>query len=99
MAIRKAVIEDKNSIGELLAQLGYPTTPDHLERKMLTIFLNPNALLLVYEADKRVVAFMAIDFITQVALKGDFARISYFAVDKEYRSKGIGKEMEEYFES
>ena len=98
MPIRQAALEDKYRISELLKQLGYPDTIDFIEKKMLSISLNPNASLLVYEVDRDVVAFMAIDFIPQIALKGDFARLSYFAVDSKYRSKGIGKEMEAYLE-
>jgi GNAT superfamily N-acetyltransferase len=98
MGIRKTTIEDAHSIAELLEQLGYPGTEHFLREKMLAIQTNPNALLIVYEDAGKVIAFMAIDFITQIALKGDFARLSYFVVDNKYRSKGIGKEMEQYFE-
>jgi GNAT superfamily N-acetyltransferase len=98
MSIRKAIINDKERIVDLLEQLGYPDTGSFIEEKMISIFNNAKASLLVYEVETTVVAFMAIDFITQIALKGDFARISYFAVDDKYRSNGIGKEMEEYFE-
>ena len=98
MPIRKATIADEHNIADLLEQLGYPNTQSFLKEKMLSILRNRNTILLVYEDARKVVAFMAIDFITQIALKGDFARLSYFAVDNKYRSKGVGKEMEEYFE-
>jgi GNAT superfamily N-acetyltransferase len=47
-------------------------------------------------AQPEVVALVSLHFIPQLALAGDFARISYFAVDDRFRSKGIGQEMEEY---
>ena len=47
-------------------------------------------------AQPEVVALVSLQFIPQLALAGDFARISYFAVDGRFRSKGIGQEMEEY---
>jgi len=45
-----------------------------------------------------VVAFISVNFITQLALEGDIARISYFAVDKSARGEGIGAQMEAYCE-
>ena len=47
-------------------------------------------------AQPEVVAFVSLHFIPQLALAGDFARISYFAVDDRFRSKGIGHQMEEH---
>ncbi|PEE36729.1 GNAT family N-acetyltransferase [Bacillus pseudomycoides] len=57
---------------------------------------HPDEELLVYEDNERVIAFISLHFIPQFALKGDFARISYFAVDTTIRSKGIGREIEEF---
>jgi len=42
----------------------------------------------------QILAFLSLHFIPQIALKGDFARISYFAVDATTRSKGIGAQLE-----
>jgi GNAT superfamily N-acetyltransferase len=95
MAIRKAGAKDKGRIGELLHQLGYPNTESFLERKMKTIEANPNSELFVYENDLKIVALISIDFIPQLALEGDFARISYLAVDEAIRSNGIGRALEE----
>ncbi|MGX6446357.1 GNAT family N-acetyltransferase [Neobacillus sp. K501] len=58
--------------------------------------MDPNEELLVFEEEKSVIALISIHFIPQLAVKGDFARISYFAVDKNIRSKGIGSKIEEY---
>jgi GNAT superfamily N-acetyltransferase len=53
-------------------------------------------VLLVFEEDQSVIALISVHFIPQLVVKGDFARISYFAVDKNIRSKGIGRKFEEY---
>jgi GNAT superfamily N-acetyltransferase len=42
-----------------------------------------------------ILGFLSLHFIPQIALPGDFARISYFAVDNEARSHGIGRQLEE----
>lgn len=96
VGIRKAQVEDWQRVKELLEQLGYPDTDSFLQTKMRTLLADPDEELLVYELGHRVVAVMSLHFIPQLALGGDFARISYFAVDEEVRSQGIGREMEAY---
>jgi len=39
--------------------------------------------------------FLSLHFIPQIALRGNFARISYFAVDEDARSQGIGRLLED----
>lgn len=50
--------------------------------------------LLVVEDEGQVIAFISVHFIPQIALEGDFARISDFAVDQNIRSKGVGRLVE-----
>jgi len=93
MGIRKARISDGNTIITLLDQLGYPQTNFFINEKIERLLECPDAQLLVYELAGQVAAFISLHFIPQIALEGDFARISYFAVDSAYRSQGIGHEM------
>jgi GNAT superfamily N-acetyltransferase len=96
MNIRKATIEDEPIIEKLLDQLDYSDTKPFLKQKIEIIDQNPNSGLFVYELNENVVAFICVDFTPQLALKGDFARISYLSVDSSVRSKGIGKQLEEF---
>jgi len=96
VGIRNAEISDWKEIMELLKQLDYWNTDSFLQDKIKLLLNDPNEKLLVYEEDKRVVAVISIHFIPQLAVEGDFARISYFAVDKEVRGKGIGRKLEEH---
>ncbi|SDX28748.1 Acetyltransferase (GNAT) family protein [Hydrobacter penzbergensis] len=98
MPVRKAVSADCDAIEDLLDQLDYPHTGGFLKEKMEMIFQNPLVSLLVYEKDGKVVAFMVLEFLVQLGLKGDIARIGYFSVDNNFRSKGVGREMEQYAE-
>jgi len=98
MPIRKAVLTDAGAIEKLLDQLDYPGTRDFLARKMEVIINNPLEELLVYEDNGEVVAFIVIEFLPQLGLRGDIARIGYFAVDSNSRSMGVGREMEAYCE-
>ena len=96
MGIRKAEVDDWQVISGLLGQLGYPGTELFIKDKIAKLANSPDAELLVYEDEARVVAFISLHFIPQIALEGDFARIGYFAVDKAFRGRGIGGAIEEY---
>ena len=97
--IRLATTDDAESIQTLLTQLDYPDTTSFLSQKLHTILKHPDAITLVYEMNDVVVAFLSLHFIPQIALEGDFARISYFVVDKSTRGKLIGQELEAYCEA
>ncbi|HYK74156.1 MAG TPA: GNAT family N-acetyltransferase [Pseudoneobacillus sp.] len=96
MGLRTANVGDWKGISLLLNQLEYPDTETFIKQKIATLVMDPNEELLVYDEDERVIALISIHFIPQLAVKGDFARISYFAVDTNIRSKGIGRKIEEY---
>ncbi len=96
MPIREALIKDETYIKPLLEQLGYPLPAEVLHQNINDLLNHPDHKLLVYELDDDVVAFISIHFVPYIALQGNAAIITYFAVDQEMRSKGIGKEMEEY---
>ena len=93
-SIRLATPVDGPDIAVLLDQLGYPGTATFIAARIEAITNDPNATILVAEDNGSVVAFISINFISQLGLEGDFARISYFAVSDEYRGKGIGRELE-----
>lgn len=96
MAIRSATLADHLAISNLLTQLGYPGTEDHLPDNLERMLGQPTSQVLVYEDEGQVAGFIAIDFLTQLVVKGDFIRISCFSVDENIRGKGIGKALEDY---
>jgi ribosomal protein S18 acetylase RimI-like enzyme len=96
MSIRKAILADRPAISILLNQLGYPGTETFLLQNLAVMLDQSTSEVFVYELDEKVAGFIAIDFIPQLATKGDFARISCFAVDETIRSKGVGRLLEEY---
>jgi GNAT superfamily N-acetyltransferase len=102
MGVRIAKISDCAAIRELLDQLDYPGTGDFLEQRLATMLGHPDERLLVYEDDPappsspQILAVLSLHFIPQLGVAGDFARISYFAVSQDARSRGIGRVMEEF---
>jgi len=95
MSIRKAESGDWQGISRLLTQLEYPGTVDFIQEKLKQMLNDPAEALLVWSEPPNILGFLSLHFIPQIALKGDFARISYFAVDNEARSNGIGRQLEE----
>lgn len=96
MGIRIANIQDWKAISDLLGQLDYLNTETFIKDKIERLTIHPDEELLVYEDNERVIAFISMHYIPQIALIGDFARISYFGVDSTNRGKGIGQEIEEF---
>ncbi|WP_419699144.1 GNAT family N-acetyltransferase [Mucilaginibacter sp. NFX135] len=97
MSIRKATLADHTAISKLLQQLGYPGAESYLLRNLEVMLSQPLSTVLVYELDGAAAGFIAFDFIPQLTTRGDYARISCFAVDEGARSKGIGNALEEHF--
>lgn len=97
MNIRKMTPLDSKQIVALLSELDYHHTEGFIEEKIRELADHPDEYCMVAENEENeVIAFISIHIIPQIALKGDFARISYFSVDERYRSKGVGKLLEEY---
>ena len=103
MPIRLATLHDAIGISRLLTQLEYPGTEEFLEIRLAAMLQDPAETLLVWEepADQvqtpgppRLLALLSLHFIPQIALRGYFARISYFVVDDLAHGQGIGKELE-----
>lgn len=89
--IRNARQEDADRVVELLTQLGYPGTEPFISGKIEALLRHPDAELAVAVDNTAVVGFISMHFIPQVALTGDFARISYLCVDEAVRSRGVGR--------
>ncbi len=96
MTIRKALISDAGAIADLIRQLDYDITVEAVSDKIKNFSRDENALLLVYQKEDVVAAFISLYFIPQIAVEGSFARISYFCVDEKYRGLKIGEAMEKY---
>jgi len=94
--IRHAQQTDWPWIVRLLDQLDYPDTGKFLENRLAQLLNDPAEIFLVWEDSAAILGFLSLHFIPQIALPGDFARISYFSIDETARSKGIGAKLEEH---
>ncbi len=98
MQVRNARQEDADRIAGLLAQLGYPGTEPFIRGKIEALLGHPDAELAVAVENDLVVGFISMHFIPQIALPGDFARISYLCVDESVKGSGVGHLLEEWCE-
>jgi len=96
ITIRQASVDDAVIIQALLSQLDYVAERSLVAEKMQHLLLGESDEVFVAEKDSRVVAFIALHYIPQLPLEGDFARITYFCVTETVRSLGVGKLLEEH---
>ncbi|MDU6536433.1 GNAT family N-acetyltransferase [Mixta calida] len=98
MNIRPAQPEDRFALISLLNELGYGNTDSFMDRRLRQLTDHPDEVLLVAEDRQTVLGFLSLHFILQLALEGDFARISYFCIAEGERSKGLGQHLLQYAE-
>lgn len=92
--IRDAQAADADAIAALLDALGYAGTSPFIHRRLAQLIAHPDERVLVAVDDARVLGMISLHFIPQLALAGDFCRISYFCVDERSRGDGIGALLE-----
>ncbi|NKQ12311.1 GNAT family N-acetyltransferase [Pseudomonas sp. SST3] len=89
--VRDAHCGDAAAITHLLAELGYPGTGKFIDHRLQQQLNHADACLLVAEGDDgQLMGFISLHFVVQLALEGDFCRISYFCVDSRARGLGVG---------
>ncbi|MGB3298023.1 MAG: GNAT family N-acetyltransferase [Phormidesmis sp.] len=94
--IREGQINDAERISHLLTQLNYPVAAGFVEARLPYFIAHPDALLIVAtDSADELIGFVSLHFIPQLALAGDFCRISYFCVSQQNRSLGVGRLLEE----
>lgn len=93
MLIREALAADAAAVTQLLAELDYPNDSFAVAERIVSMASNPDSRLLVAEEWGDVVGFISLHFIPQIALAGEFCRISYLCVSGESRGGGIGQKL------
>jgi len=92
--VRTPTVADSAAIAQLLASLGYPGTESFIERRVAQLIAHPDEVMLAAVQDGAVLGIISLHFIPQLALAGDFCRISYFCVSEHTRGEGIGALLE-----
>ncbi len=96
--LRAATDLDAGGLSALLAQLGYPDAASSMTQRLPQLLAHPDAELWVATQQDCLCGFISLHFIPQLAMTGDFARISYFCIDEQRRGVGIGARLEQLAE-
>ncbi|PZU98504.1 MAG: GNAT family N-acetyltransferase [Leptolyngbya sp.] len=94
MQIKPGAVADSVAIAALLTALDYPVTSEFVTESLQRQLTHSDAALLVAVEQDVVIGFISLHFIPQLALPGDFCRISYFCVAPEARGQGVGAALE-----
>lgn len=94
LQVRDATPADAPALSALLTSLGYPGTEGFAADKVAALLQHPDARLLVACDGSEVLGLVSLHFIPQLALPGDFCRISYLCVAEGARSRGVGAVLE-----
>lgn len=91
--IRPAVSEDAPGIAALLAELGYPCTPDEAALRLLNLREEPEQQLWMAIEHDEAIAMIAIDIRYYLPLGARTCRITALVVLEKLYGKGIGKRL------
>jgi GNAT superfamily N-acetyltransferase len=90
MMIRNCRPQDGAGIAPLLAQLGYPASPDQATRRVHDWGAGPERHLLVADVDQTVAGLAALCLIPLIHRDQPLARLVALVVDDRHRGTGIG---------
>lgn len=93
MLIREGSVQDAPVLAQLLGDLDYPNRSEAIAERVAKMAVNPDSRLLVAETEGQAVGFISLHFIPQIALAGEFCRISYLCVSDHARGSGIGQKL------
>ncbi|MGP4041944.1 GNAT family N-acetyltransferase [Gracilibacillus sp. D59] len=93
MLIRDFNMSDVPQIIPLMKQLGYPTTEDQFQQRMLNIHTLPNYQTFVAEEQNEIVGMLGLSLQQFYEYDEIFVQVGAFIVDEKFRGKGIGKQL------
>lgn len=93
MLIREGTVQDAPVLAQLLGDLDYPNRSEAIAERVAKMAVNLDSRLLVAETEGQAVGFISLHFIPQIALAGEFCRISYLCVSDHARGSGIGQKL------
>ena len=99
VSIRAANSNDARAIASLLGQLGYPTTPEQVARRLERLRGTGADTLLVAELDRCVVGLAGLHVSPSLEHDREAAKVSVLVVDERYRRRGVGEALLEAVEA
>jgi len=91
--LRLAEYKDFKALTELTCELGYETTIEQMEERMDVISKLENYWTYVAELEQQIVGYIGLVKSYSWEHDGHFLRIAALVVKKDWREKGVGKEL------
>jgi GNAT superfamily N-acetyltransferase len=98
LTIRDAQAPDAPAIAVLLGQLGYPSAPSAVERRLERLRIVGDRIL-VAEVDGQAVGLAHLQVTPALELDGPAAKIGALVVDGAHRGRGVGRALVEAMEA
>jgi GNAT superfamily N-acetyltransferase len=89
----KPALATYQPIAALITQLGYPATSSEISDRLAYWLPDPMSVILVAEADGRVVGSLSLHAIPYLERTGRWARIESLVVDESARGTGAGRAL------
>lgn len=86
---RPALAADAAAIGELSAQLGYPSTPQQVQTRLERFNPDDEAAFVAEDQPGKVIGWIHV-FTARHLQSEPFAELGGLVVDQDYRGKGVG---------
>src|SRR5271169_3991925 len=93
LAIREASLADASAIAALITQLGYPATSNEISDRLGYWLPAAMSVILVAEADGRVIGSLSLHAIPYLERTGRWARIESLVIDESARGAGVGRAL------
>ncbi|GAA0454621.1 GNAT family N-acetyltransferase [Alkalibacillus silvisoli] len=91
--IRDALNEDIKDLAHLMGELGYPTTIEDMNHRMMKINSSNDYRTLVYEQKGQVIGMVGLIRGFHYENNANYIRIVALVVDRHYRHNGIGQAL------
>lgn len=96
--IRPAVVGDAEHIGELISELGYPTTTAAMSKRLLDLLSDPSYVTLVADVDGHVIGVAGGALGRYYEKDGIYSCLAVLAVASTARGRGVGSRLVEAIE-
>ncbi len=99
LRVRKAVMADAGRLADLATELGYPSNPAEVRRRLRLVLRRPDHAVFVAEGPDDGVVGWAHVFVHALVESDTFAEVGGLVVDARGRGRGIGKMLMRRVES
>jgi GNAT superfamily N-acetyltransferase len=96
--VREATTADANPLATLLGELGYPSLPDSLPRRLERLQASGTIIALVAERDHRVLGLATAHILNALHTDDDVAWLTLLVVSGTARREGLGRRLVEAVE-